>query len=94
MAKVVEAPASWARTRKSKYDWDQWLDGQCWELTKGEDYTVSTTVLRSAANSAAKTRGLEVDFRTFDNGASVKLKSHREVPESAEAQPEQTPIAE
>jgi hypothetical protein len=42
------------------YDWDQWLDGSPWLLTRGEDFEIDIPSMRAAASRAAKARGLRV----------------------------------
>lgn len=57
MAKVVnELPSD----QKRRYPWDQWLDGQVWELTKDVDYSVTMAIMRSLVYTTCKHRGLAV----------------------------------
>ena len=47
MAKVIKSfKFRRSGTPVSFYPWDQWLDGRCWELEAGKDYTVSTDSIR------------------------------------------------
>lgn len=60
MARVIEEfPAT---TRQSKYPWDEWTDGQIWELEAGKDFTQQIESMRQAAAKQAKQRNLA--FRT------------------------------
>ncbi len=40
----------------TRYDWDLWLDGRTWRLTRPEDFDVSVAVFRSQAYRAALRR--------------------------------------
>jgi len=44
-------------TGKGKYPWDQWLDGDVWQLTHGEDFTTEVANFRSWAYHNARKRG-------------------------------------
>lgn len=73
MAKTVdEVPASVGTGAKAKYPWDQWLDGQAWQLEQsvvreGEytegDFVVTAEKMRAYVINAARRRGLEVTTR-------------------------------
>ena len=59
MAKVMksfEFPAS----RRMRYPWDKWFDGQAWELSRGADFVVGTDQMRRNVYNAAWSRGLRV----------------------------------
>ena len=60
-------------TRATKYPWDQWLNGDLWELTQGEDFTVSTTSMTSAATLYAMRRGIKVN--TTQRGRHVYVQA-------------------
>lgn len=49
--------------RRSQYNWDEWLDGQTWLLRRGEDYNVSTDVMRANVSKAAAARGMKVQTK-------------------------------
>ena len=61
-------PSEQQAGRKAIYDWDLWLNGEYWKLTKGVDYVNDPRGLRSAARQAAKKRGLNVFFSQADKG--------------------------
>lgn len=42
---------------KARYPWDQWLDGQVWQLEERDDYGCKTTTLRQNAKVQATKRG-------------------------------------
>jgi hypothetical protein len=46
--------------RRSKYDWDEWLDGKVRLLRRGEHYKTSTPTMRAVASSAAKKRDMRL----------------------------------
>ena len=46
--------------RGPSYDWDRWLDGSPWLLTRGADFEIDIASMRAAASRAAKARGLRV----------------------------------
>jgi hypothetical protein len=51
---------------RSKYPWDEWLDGSVWRLTQGEDFTAKLKSMRVYAATTADRRGLKVRMR-IDN---------------------------
>lgn len=65
---VKEAKRQREMRAKYAYPWDEWLNGQPWQLTEGEDYGYEQT-LRSAAQRAAKTRGMRVRVERNHNSA-------------------------
>ena len=66
--KLKELPAG----TRSRYPWDDWFDGEVWELTEGEDYTVSTDNMRTAVHSAAKTRGGKATTTSVEGGLAIQ----------------------
>lgn len=58
MAQVVSvARFEKHRGHHSIYPWSQWLDGQPWELTRGEDFRVSIHSFRTMAARKARELG-------------------------------------
>jgi hypothetical protein len=51
------------RTSRSKFDFNQWTDGQAWKFVKGKDYDSSTETFRYNVRRWAKANGLEVECR-------------------------------
>ncbi len=41
----------------ARYPWDDYLDGNVWELVRGEDFTSKTATFRANAQIQAKKRG-------------------------------------
>jgi hypothetical protein len=48
------------------YRWDEWLDGNIWELSPGEDFRATPDTVRSAAYQAAKKQGVKVTVREHE----------------------------
>jgi hypothetical protein len=51
----------------SRYPWDEWLDGDAWELVPGEDFQSKPTTLRSNAQLQAKKRNGRMRSRLVTN---------------------------
>lgn len=47
---------------RTEYNWDQYADGDWWELRQGEDYQVQTSSARMAAGTWAKARGMKAEM--------------------------------
>jgi len=61
MATMVEhLPGVGGRTPTVAYDWDKWLNGEKWHLSRGTDYQVATTAIRAYAYRVAAARGMRV----------------------------------
>ena len=65
----ITEEVEWGAGGRSRYEWDTILNGNTWELNKGEDFTCATGSFRSAVIGAAKKRNLAV--RTKIKGDSV-----------------------
>lgn len=57
-----------------KYDWDAWLNGDSWQLIKGEDFDVAVSSFRSAAMSAAGRR--QVKMRSSVDGDTIVIQAY------------------
>lgn len=66
MSKVVDGFPGNCKGRITRYPWDQWLDGQTWELTPGEDFGTSVATFRRVLHSAATARGRKYITRLND----------------------------
>ena len=64
--------------RPSKYPWETWLDGGIYKLKRGEDYEVMTSSFKSAAKSAAKTRGQKLRFMPLESGSVLVIQAYKE----------------
>ena len=67
MAEVVEDPGNWLERNKTrdKYPWDEWLNGQVWQLTPQVDFTEHLNLFRSLAYQQARNRDLKLVSRTL-----------------------------
>ena len=65
--------------RASRYPLGEWLDGDPWELVRGEDFEQTTTSMRSLLRTAAKQRGMRVRSRVQTDGDRevIFLQAHR-----------------
>lgn len=75
MAKVVsELPKrkGGGGGRAEKYPYDEWLDGQPWELTEGEDFEVSKASFMTSMRGAAKKRDLKLRSRVGEKSVVVQ----------------------
>jgi hypothetical protein len=78
MAKVCETGLPGKSKENPLYDWDNWLDGQVWELEKGKDFTVGVTSFRSLASKTAGRRGIKVKTRVKDGNLFIQAKKEVE----------------
>jgi hypothetical protein len=62
MARKIEAMVPDGRA-SGKYPWAEWLDGDAWELVRGEDFTVTTSSLKTVIHQAASRAGLVATVR-------------------------------
>jgi hypothetical protein len=72
MARLVAELPDPGRDGKSKYPWDQWLDGRVWLLEKGEDFRISVPSMQSSVTNAARARGLKVKMRARPEGLYIQ----------------------
>lgn len=58
----------------SRYPWDEWLDGDVWELVHGEDFKGRPNTFRSNARNQAKRRNGKIRARILkEEGQADKL---------------------
>ena len=70
MAKIVDEMPG--RSRASKYQWDEWFDGNVWLLIPGEDFESSVEGFRSSAHNAAKRMGYELSTTVRDDAVYLQ----------------------
>jgi len=67
-------PKGTKSTSYTKYPWDKWFDGNTWQATQGEDFTVPVESFRIMTRAAAarqdmfcetSIQGNDVFFRAF-----------------------------
>ena len=71
MATQLENFAFASAGRKRKYDWDLWLDGNIWELTRPADFQSNVLTMRNGAKQAGRARGLKVRTNVVDDDTLV-----------------------
>ena len=74
MAKVMKR-FDFPTSRRMRYPWDDWLDGQIWELERGKDFVVGLDQMRKNAYNAAWSRGLRA--RTSNNKGKLVVMAFR-----------------
>lgn len=67
--------------RRSKYPWDEWLDGRTWLLKHGADFTVSTETMRVMLYQNATKRGVKVttELHGAVGAEDIKLRAYEPV---------------
>ena len=70
MAEVVKG-FKFERSKRSTYNWDQWLNGKAWRLVRGVDFTSTIWAFRTALYNAAKVRGLTAQTHLDGDNAIV-----------------------
>lgn len=74
MARIIEGPSPFkmGKSGKAKYPWDEWLNGEVWELTRAEDFpsvdcfALASTAYQAAVRYGGKVRVHFIDGRTGD----------------------------
>lgn len=69
---VVVSETLVRRGAPTKYDWDAWLDGRCWLLVRGADYTCTTMAMQNGARRHGKLRGFVVCTRAHERGLVIQ----------------------
>lgn len=52
-----------AATDKAVYPWEEWLDGDIWQLTEGEDFNTHPLMMERIIRTRATARGAKVRLR-------------------------------
>lgn len=58
--------------RPNLYDWDSFLDGSIWQVTRGLDYLSKTKSMRSTIAVQAKRQGKKVRTSILRDGTGVE----------------------
>jgi hypothetical protein len=61
---------------RQKYPWEQWFNGDIWELTDGDDFQCNIATMRMQTHKQAKARGLRV--KTAVDGGRFILQAFKE----------------
>ena len=56
-----------------RYPWDQLMNGQVWQLTRGEDYDAKTLTVLANARAQAKRRGGTLRTRMLTDAGNEQL---------------------
>jgi len=62
--------------RGQSHNWDLILDGQCWRMTKGEDFSCESRSMMQSIYKEAKRR--EIKVRTSRDGDTIVVQAYRE----------------
>lgn len=65
------------RGRPSSYPWDEWFDGNTWELTPGKDFTTEVKAFQSTAQQAARNRRLRLRTRSLGDKVYIRAEGKR-----------------
>jgi len=58
-----DAPSVLTRTEKATYPWDEWLNGDIWKLTQGEDFHPHPLMMERIVRTRATGRGAKIRMR-------------------------------
>jgi len=58
-----DKPSEITSSEKIQYPWDQWLDGDIWQLIHGEDFQTHPLMMERIIRTRAVTRGAKVRLR-------------------------------
>jgi hypothetical protein len=58
-------------TKRGKYPWEKWFNGDILQAVQGEDYTCSSGAFIAAIHHAAKIRGLKARTSNLEQGIVV-----------------------
>lgn len=62
----------------SKYPWEEWMDGQIWELSYGEDFDCAPQNFVIQCHNKAKLLNCRVETRTIDEIVYIQAYAHGE----------------
>ena len=77
MPRVLEALPKSPRNsagRAEKYPFDEWFDGNVYELVEGEDFDAKRTTLATVIHNAATKRDLIVATRMTPDGLAIQAR--------------------
>jgi hypothetical protein len=75
MAVIAGKPVPWAA--RAKYPWDEWMDGQCRILNRGEDFQVTPRGMYSAVHAWGRKHGVRVRVQII-GGGRVQVQAFRD----------------
>ena len=75
MAKVIDSELLVTnRGRSHQYPWDEWTDGQTYEVERGDDFDCSRNSFRNGLYSIAKSFGKKVVSMTLPETESIRFR--------------------
>ena len=63
-----------SRGRSHHYPWQDWTDGQTWEVAKGADFECTLNSFRNGLYSIAKNLGMKVVSMTVPEDESIRFR--------------------
>ena len=85
MARIVGQDALETLTARQSFPWDEWTDGNIWELTAGADFANQTPAeFRSRLYAVAKRRGLIVRTKVTESTILFRFEPDPEADPEAE----------
>jgi hypothetical protein len=68
MARKLESfkEGGYTTPSRSRYPWDEWMDGGIWEVKRGEDFQVSEKSMASTLYAQARAKNQRVSVRVAD----------------------------
>jgi hypothetical protein len=74
MARKLDGQPPLEQTRlATKYPWDEWTDGDWWEITQGEDFTSEPSTMVSVLHNHAGRHQLQCEAHRRGNTIVFKL---------------------
>jgi hypothetical protein len=77
MARVLDRLPTRVSSTARNYPWDQWFDGQVWELEHGVDFVIGPKSFQNIVYEAARRRGLVVATRTTTVSLVIQAQGRR-----------------
>lgn len=79
MAKRLSSPP--ARRTYSRYPWHEWTDGSWWQITRGEDFTISILAMKAqlygrAASTCTRDQRRLVEIITPEEPDTIAFRFH------------------
>lgn len=62
--------------RRSRYNWDEWLDGSVWQAVRGEDFTCKVQSFVSQLYKAAYDKGMKIHVHPDSDGRVVEWNAY------------------
>lgn len=78
MAEQLTEWPQWRATRRSKYPWDEWFNGNVWLLEQGRDFDATPERMRQMIGMTARKRGIKVrtSVNKPENKVALQMVSH------------------